>query len=70
MTNITNFGLKNSYWCMLKLSVQNHGDILFIYFFKTPYKMGVETSQKLARVLERKHYLLMSAQVGKGKEGG
>jgi len=27
--------------------------------------MGVETSQKLARVLERKHYLLMSAQVEK-----
>lgn len=25
--------------------------------------MGAETSQKLARVLERKHYLLMSAQV-------
>lgn len=42
--------------------------VIFL-FFKTPYKMGVETSQKLARVLERKHYLLMSAQVGKEEEG-
>lgn len=63
MTNITNFGLKNSYWCMLKPSVQNHGDIY--YFFKLHTKRESKTSQKLARVLERKHYLLMSAQVEK-----
>lgn len=66
-------GCKNSYWCMLRPSVQNFFFLLFFFFFfLTPHKMGAETSQKLARVLERKHYLLMSAQVKcrEEEEGG